>query len=79
MDNRDWKFGGPPRNMKPGQIMERGSLDGRIVSEYTKVPAEDGDMVIQKTSRMINGKPYPIGHATRHGDHDRWHDSYPKR
>jgi hypothetical protein len=76
MDN-GWNFGGPPRNMKPGQIMERyGSLGGRIVQEYTKVPTENGDMVIQKTSEKIGGKPDQIGHATRHGE--QWFDRYPK-
>ncbi len=73
----EWRFGGPPRDMAPGQYMERaGSLGGGIVVEYTSVPTPDGEMLIQKTSEMRNGRPIEAGHATRHGG--KWFDRYPE-
>ncbi len=74
----DWLFGGPPDNMKEGQVMERsGSIGGGIQQEYTSVPTNDGDtMTVGKTSEKYGDDYHEKGHVTQHGKDSDWNNHY---
>ncbi len=80
MAPKDWLYGRPPSNMSPGQVIFRtGSIGGGIVVEYNSVLTPRGEQLVMKTSEVISGKHYEIGHATLHPGAPNWNNHYPTK